>query len=277
MLKQRRAKVVDNVKQMEYYVYTIKCGFKSKIIYRLSAWLGSISGIITFLIQILIWKALLGNGVRFDTTFEIMLTYLVITQIASAFVNSFSGATIARLIRNGDISLYLVRPINLKIHLFFDDFGKNIFNVFIINLPVCFVLICFWGFQLPNEPIIYCYVILMLINGMFLLFHYKYILGVLTFWLIKNPFTTWGFQNAESIFSGKVLPIWLCPTWLVTVTKYLPFRYFTYEAVALFVGKASIESVMHVLIVQYFWIIMFLLLEHIISKRAINKLVVQGG
>ncbi len=260
------------------YCYTvIVLGFKCKTIYRLSAWLGSISSVTTFLIQVLIWRSLLGNGARFGTTFNMMLTYAVLTQIANSFVSSFSGETISRLIQNGDIAIYLVQPIHLKRHLFLGDLGKNLFSVFLLNFPVCLVLILFWGITLPNDPMVIFVTIIMLINGMVILFHYRYILGLISFWLLKNPFASWGFQNAESIFSGKVLPIWLCPLWLNELTRYLPFRYFTYEPVALFVGKGNIADWWKILLIQFCWMAFFIALERLISARAIRKLIVQGG
>jgi ABC-2 type transport system permease protein len=261
----------------DYCYTTVVQGLKCKIVYRLSAWLSSISGVVAFLIQVMIWRALLGNGARFGTTFDMMLTYAVLTQIANAFVSSFSGETISRLIKNGDIAIYLVRPIHLKRHLFLSDFGRNLFSVLLLNLPVCLVLILFWGITLSNNPMVIFVSIIMLINGIIILFHYRYILGLISFWLLKNPFTSWGFQNAESIFSGKVLPIWLCPVWLNELTRYLPFRYFTYEPVALFVGKENIADSWKLLLVQFCWMAFFIALERLISARAIRKLVVQGG
>ena len=263
--------------RFKYYLIAIWYGYKSKIVYRLSAWLGSIAGVATFLIQIIVWKTLLGSGEQFDTTFETMLTYLVITQLATGFVQSFSGNTVNQLIYSGDISVFLVRPLNLKTHIFLDGFGKNLFNVFLLNLPVCLVLFVFFEFYLPQSILVVFISLLMLINGVIMIFHYRYILGMVSFWLIKNPFTSWGFQNAEAIFSGKVLPIWLSPVWLATITQFLPFRYFTYEAVSLFVGKSSIDQAWKSLLIQVFWVFLFILIEKKVSSCAMKKLVVQGG
>ena len=261
----------------QYCLTVLRLGFKSKTIYRMSAWLGSISSVTTFLIQIMIWWALLGTGERFGTTFEMMLTYSVLTQMASAFVASFSGQTISTLIQTGDISAYLVRPLKLKRHLFLDDFGKNLFDVLLLNLPVCLLLVLFGGFSVPDDPWVIVTSAIMLINGMVMLFHYRYILGMLSFWLIKNPFTSWGFQNAESVFSGKFLPLWLCPQWLDVLSQFLPFRYFTYAPVALFVGKEPLSSAGQTLVIQFVWIAFLVGLEKLVSTKAYKKLIVQGG
>ncbi|MCL2080121.1 MAG: ABC-2 family transporter protein [Oscillospiraceae bacterium] len=261
----------------QYYFTAIRLGLKSKTIYRASAWIGSVTGIFGLLIQVAIWYALLGAGARFDTTFQTMLTFSILMQLSNAFVATFSGDAISRLIRNGDIAIYMARPIKLKQHLFLGDFGRNLFAVFLVNLPVCIILILFYGFTIPPDWRTIAISIIMLINGMIILFHYRYILGLVSFWLIQNPFTSWGFQNVESIFSGRVLPIWLYPVWLADLTQYLPFRYFFYEPIALFVGKSTLGNSMNSLLIQCIWLVIFVALEKIASHFALRKLIVQGG
>ena len=260
-----------------YYKTTIIYGLKSQTVYRVSAWLNSSGNFFTFVIQIFVWQALLGNGMRFDTSLQEMITYLLLTQIAKAFVSSFSGNTISRLVRNGDIAVYLVRPIKLKTHLLLDDIGRNMFQVLLVYLPICILLALWYGFVWPANPFVIILTLVMLINGMIMLFYYRYTLGLISFWLVSNPFTSWHFQNAESLFSGQIIPIWLCPAWLSSITQFLPFRYFTYEPLTIFIGKTPFEQSGRILIIQFIWLGMLFMLERFVSSRAMHKLVSQGG
>ncbi|MDR1000113.1 MAG: ABC-2 family transporter protein [Clostridiales bacterium] len=266
------------VKKKLHLWYTLTAtGLKTRTIYRASAWMASFWGMVTFLIQILIWRSLLGAGARFGTTFEEMLTYLMLTQIIVFLINSSAGLQIRALVRTGDISVYLLRPINLKTLLFFDDLGKNIFQAIVVTLPICAVLAAYFGVVLPQDPLVYLYVSIMLLNGMAMLFLYRYTLGLVSFWFVENPFIEWHFQNIESIFSGAVLPLWLCPAWLAALSQYLPFRYFTYEPLALFVGKSELSVANNILIHQYIWLAALFALERLVSTRAMRKLTLQGG
>jgi ABC-2 type transport system permease protein len=224
-----------------------------------------------------VWRALLGAGGRFGTSFGEMLTYLVLTQLAVSFVWSFSGNSIARLIRTGDIAIFMSRPLKLKEYLFMDDLGKNIFEVLVVSLPACAVLGLVWDLKPPESPLVALLSAVMLLNGLVMLFQYRYILGLVSFWLVRNPFTEWHFQNAELIFSGQVLPIWLCPAWLTAVSGFLPFRYFTYEPLALFIGKTTVGGAPGVFAVQIFWMAALFAIERAVSGRAFRKLTVQGG
>jgi ABC-2 type transport system permease protein len=252
-------------------------GFKAKTIYKTSAWMSSIWGLATFLIQIMIWYSLLGAGARFDTSFTEMLTYLILTQFATAMLSSTSGAKIAALVRTGDITVYMLRPAKLKTMLFFDDLGKNLFQTFLVTLPVSIILgVCF-GFVLPSDPLVYVLTVIMLINGLTMVFVYRYLIGLISFWFIENPFYEWHFQNIESIVSGTVLPLWLCPDWLNAVSRVLPFRYFIYEPLALFIGKNELSKAPLILSAQFIWVAVLLAVERIVSAKAMKKLVVQGG
>ena len=118
---------------LSYWGVTLWYGFKARLVYRWSAWLGSFAMGATFVIRVAVWGALLMDGVRFDTSFEQMLTFLILTKVAQSLVQSFSGNTIADLIRSGDISMYLMRPIHLKTHLMLGDMGSNLFTTFMVT------------------------------------------------------------------------------------------------------------------------------------------------
>lgn len=263
--------------RLKYLTTAIWYGVKTKLIYRYSAWGVFVDHVCTFMIQIMIWQALLGNGARFDTTFAEMFTYVVITHIMNSLVRSFSGYRISSMIRSGDIAIHLVRPINFKIHTMLHDLGENLFSVVCVSVPVCVLLSLHFDFLWPADPWVTVLTLVMLINGMFMLFHYRYILGLISFWLIENPFTSWHFQNSEGIFSGQVVPIWLYPAWLAGITQFLPFRYFTYEPLAFFLGKTPFEQAGQIILIQLVWMAALYILERVLSARAMRKLIIQGG
>jgi ABC-2 type transport system permease protein len=119
--------------------------------------------------------------------------------------------------------------------------------------------------------------LLTLACGTFMMFHYNYVLGLISFWLIDNPFLRWHFRNVEQLFAGQFLPIWLYPGWLATITSFMPFRYFAYEPIAIYLGKTPMHSVPQVLFIQLFWMITLFLLERLMWRSAQKKVIVQGG
>lgn len=259
------------------YMMLIWFGLKSKLIYRLSSLFGLIGKFLEVLAQVLIWAALLGSGSRFDTTLAQMITYLIITRFTSILLNTSAGNEISSRIRDGSISTDFIRPLNLKAYLFCNDLGNNLFVVFVVIFPLSIIFGIGYGFLLPASWQQGVAFFVSLCFGAFIMFHYSFLLGLASFWLIQNPFLRWHFRNIEQVFSGQFFPIWFYPGWLASITTFLPFRYFTYEPIAIYLGKTPNDKIGWVLLTQLIWIFVLYILERTVWKMASQKVIVQGG
>ena len=260
-----------------FYFTVVRLGVKSKLVYRLGAFLNTLGVLVEFLMRILVWVALLASGIQFDTTLAQMVTFMVLSLILESIVSSSSGSYIGRRIRDGSISMDFTRPIHLRNYLFFSDIGNNIFTVLCIFLPVCIVVSLGFGFLGPASPLQFAAFLVTALFGLVLKFYYSYLLGLFSFWLLHNPFTSWHFRNVETLFAGLFMPIWMYPDWLAAITRFLPFRYFTYEPMTFYLGKAPVESLWRVLLIQAVWLIVLYAAERLLWRRACHKLIVQGG
>lgn len=65
---------------MKKYWLVFKKSLKSEFIYRSAAPWGIVGAMLSFLIQIFLWRALLGTGVRQDTSFPDMLLFVLINS-----------------------------------------------------------------------------------------------------------------------------------------------------------------------------------------------------
>lgn len=227
--------------------------------------------------QILIWVALLGSGARFDTTLSQMVTYLILTRRGLHALCHAGGQRDQRQDQRRLHRQRLCPPLNFKLYLLCNDLGNNFFKVLVVFLPIGVLAGLRYGFLLPRprrrEPRFLSRSRL----AQLLTFYYSYILGLLSFWLIKNPFLRWHFRNVEQIFSGQFFPIWLYPAWLSATTEFLPFRYFTYEPLAIYLGKTPVSEIPRVLLIQAFWLVALYAVERILWRRACKKVLVQGG
>lgn len=263
--------------RIPFYLSVLKYGLKSKLAYRMGAFLSTVGVLIQFLGRIMVWVALLASGVAFDTTLREMITFMVISMMLSEIVSSSAGRTIARRIRDGSIAIDFVRPIQLKSYLFFSDIGNNLFLALVVYLPVYVVISLGFGFLPPASPLHFLAFAITACLGLILQFYYSYILGLASFWLIKNPFISWHFRNVETLFAGLFMPIWMYPGWLAAVTVFLPFRYFTYEPITFYLGRVSVDSFWHVFLIQTMWLCILYVAERLLWSRACRKVIVQGG
>ena len=267
----------EAVNQVALYSLTLWYGLKSKLTYRLSSVFELLGKFLEIFAQILIWVALLGSGARFDTTLSQMVTYLILTRVVSTLFATQAGNEISDKIDDGSIANDFVRPLNFKLYLLCNDLGNNFFKVLVVFLPIGVLAGLRYGFLLPQTAAQGAAFLVSLAFGALLTFYYSYLLGLLSFWLIKNPFLRWHFRNVEQIFSGQFFPIWLYPAWLSAITEFLPFRYFTYEPLAIYLGKTPASEIPRVLLIQAFWLVALYAVERILWRRACKRVLVQGG
>jgi len=259
------------------YLLIIWYGLKSKLTYRLSSVFELAGKFLEISAQVFIWITLLGGGVRFDTTLPQMITYLIIMRVATMLVESTVGGEMQRRIREGSIATDFSRPINLKGFMFCNDLGNNIFKVMVVMLPISIVFGFAYNFLLPETGLQLVAFLISLIIGTFAMFHYNFLLGLISFWLLQNPFIRWHFRNVEQVFSGLFFPIWFYPVWLANITLILPFRYFTFEAVSIYLGMTPVDRIGQVLSIQLAWAMGLYLLSRIVWIRASKRVIVQGG
>ena len=260
-----------------YYMMVVMLGIKSKLVYRIGTLLNTVGIFIEFFGRIMIWVALLTSGKRFETTLPEMITFMVLSMVLEQVVSSSSGSVIAQHIRDGSISFDFVRPINIKAYLFFNDIGNNIFSALVVFLPICVIMSHNFGFSPPASSLHGLFFLTSACLGLVMRFYYSYILGLFSFWLLKNPFTSWHFRNVEMIFAGLFMPIWMYPAWLASITQFLPFRYFIYEPLAFYLGKTPIDSIWRIIMNQFVWLAVLHIIERLLWRKACHKVIVQGG
>lgn len=252
-------------------------GLKSKLIYGASSGIELIGKLVEVMAQILVWTSLLTAGSMMETSLQQMITYILITRVVTALVSSTAGEEISQSVVEGTIGNSLVRPMNMKAYYFFADLGNNVFKVAITLLPVLALFASIYGFVWPNS-IYRCVAFMISLGlGIFIMFHYNYILGLITFWLIRNPFLRWHFRNVEVIFSGQFFPIWFYPDWLAKVTLFLPFRYFTYEPLSIYLSKTPENMILWTLLTQLTWAILMYVIERVLWHFAQKRVIIQGG
>ena len=81
----------------------------------------------------------------------------------------------------------------------------------------------------------------------------------------------------SDILSGLVLPIPFFPNFLQKISNFLPYRYVSDFPFRLYVGNISLQEGIKGIIIQIIWIIILILIGKLITKKALNKVVIQGG
>jgi ABC-2 type transport system permease protein len=263
---------------MGVYVEFIKKSFQQQYAYRANAYIRIISTLINLSVQISVWEALIkGRESVNGITFSDMVNFVVINMIALSLSNTDIGSRLAEKISNGSIVIDFIRPVSLKVYLFSEELGSNVFRTIFSTIPACIMAVIVWKFKLPTNILNLLFFTVSIILGIALNYYINYVLGLLAFWFKTSFYVDWILGAFFTLFSGTFVPLWFYPKVLYDISKILPLRFVTFEPIQIYLGKLSYTESLKTILIQLFWFTALVLLERFTWSKAQTTITVQGG
>ena len=263
--------------EMKKYWIVFKKSLKSELTYRSAALWGIVSAVLGFLIQVFLWQALLGTGIRSDTSFPDMLLYVLINQFMLQLTLTNVAGMIENAMIDGTISMELLRPVSYKGYMLSQTLGKNIYRSLTASVPILILSLFFLSKAVLPDVVHIPMFILSALLGIAIQFEVLYLAGLLAFWLQRCWFISFYLKGLRSIFGGTAVPIWFYPEFLKTLSYWLPFRYMTFEPINIFLGKTSVEQAWMPLLAAALWLTGLSMADRLVWQAATKKLIVNGG
>ena len=232
---------------------------------------------LTLAVQIFLWKALY-NGHNSVSGVEIhsILQYFILSSIITVLLPRRLSAMLGTRINTGMISGDLLKPIAIKWHLALQVLSSNFFNVIFVMLPITSIFSAFLKISFNIPLFSFLFIIPSIMLAIFIVIEIGYIMGLWCFWTGSNIFTGFIESALYVLFSGMVLPIYFMPQWLMTLTKFLPFRYAIFEPLNM-ITQFNVHDAAMSLVIQGLWFLVLLILDQMIWSRAQKRIFVVGG
>lgn len=236
-------------------------------------------GTILFRVYLLkvVWTAVYaGRATVQGVDLHIFIAYLTVTNLQLWLLQPALPDYLRQRIRDGQIALDLVRPVGFLEQLLAQQVGVTAALAPFVALafPFAFVL---GGLAPPASPaaallyplsLLLAYVISTLIG---------LLLGLSAFWTFEILGFLLMYQFITAFFAGALVPIWLFPAPLQTVSALLPFQSQAFVPVAIYLGRLTGGEIVRALAIQLFWSVALALLARTVWRRALRRVVVQGG
>jgi ABC-2 type transport system permease protein len=216
--------VIFNNKYIEYF----KIGFKKSIEYKSYLFGIFLSPFLIGFFYYFIWKFIFenkylnyvkegvfnGNFSSFTIggfTFSEMIVYLIIGLLINSVRSQDLPREISQLIKSGDITIFLCRPVNFVKSVVFESFGSKFLRILIFMILLIFMTY-FFNINYPKGFLLIIFLFYAIFMVLFDIFLYI-LIGGLSFWFVE----IFGFQNSIEhilwILSGRALPLSLFPSW----------------------------------------------------------------
>lgn len=251
--------------------------FLNGLQYRTRALLNLLGFALSVFVQISLWQALYATGsAQADVGgFRQMTTYIILTSLLSAFYMRDVGGRLGERVISGDIAMDMIKPYSLRSYFMAQSLGENMFFLLFVTLPILIVVALIHPPLAPVSLSAGLMALLLAALGSVVGLYFYYILGLWVFWLKNDWYIDWIVGALMTLFGGRMVPLWMYPDWLYQISRFLPFRYFRYEAVSVYLGQSA--APLEALLVECVWLVLFILLERIIWRAAQHKIFVLGG
>jgi ABC-type uncharacterized transport system permease subunit len=205
---------------------------------------------------------------------------VVYLTLANLITWSFPTHTITRYlrerIREGSIDFDLVRPVGFVPQLLAQLAGglAGAIMIIFLALPVIF----FAGALAPPASFQAGGLFLIsLLCGYGIAGLLAILLAMVAFWTMEMDGMVMLYTLVSSFLSGALVPVSAFPDGLRSVVESLPFQSTTYVPASIYVGGLTGDAAWHAIGLQLIWLVLLGLAAAVTWRRAIRRVVVQGG
>jgi len=265
------------------YWHVINIGIQNSLTYRINFLFRVVFGFIPLLATIYLWRAIYhgnpaGSSVSGYSLVQMISYYLIVTIVDAFTAVSEDDWQIAADIKDGNISQFLLKPINYLTYRLCLFFSGRMIYLMVSALPLCLFIFCLRKyFVLPPDPAAFGYFILSMIMTALLQFFTSYAMAMLAFWVLEVSSFIFILFAFEYLASGHLFPLDILPPALKTALFYTPFPYQMYFPVSIYMGKTTGSALAQGLLIQALWVGAAYLVARFAWNQGIRRYAAVGG
>ncbi|MBP2098937.1 ABC transporter permease [Enterococcus rivorum] len=261
----------------------INAGMQGMIAYRVDFLIFRIGDLMGAFVTYFIWLAIFNSSSSSylnGFSFQEMTVYIFLSFYTGIITRTNVSSQIGSEVKDGSISMRLLKPISFTATYLFEEMGKKLIEVYILAIPIFGGIILYQLFQSEN--------ILFRITNLAIYILSSFISYLINFYLsVCFGFTSFIFKNIWGLIlmknsivnfmSGALIPLGFFPKIIADVLQVLPFASLLYLPVMISLNKYTLGKTIILLLLQLFWLAFFFILSKFIWNIVIKHLSVQGG
>lgn len=258
------------------YLFLGRTGYLRNTAYRWSHMLNNFASAIFGFIYISLWQAVAPESPASGDPYsrKVMVAMMILAQVFAWFTTFLpAGLGIHTSVRNGSIALEMARPVPYFPMILARETGNIAYHAVYRVLPLAVLFWLTMGFPTPHSAGGLLLTVPSLLLGAYVGLTITYMIGLSALWTTEIRWAHWTYHSMIGLLSGGWIPADILPGWLGKVSPYLPFAAQQYYPLRIYLGLAGWEG----LLVQGAWAIALTLLCLSLTRRALHRVVVQGG
>ena len=266
---------------MKIYRAIFRIRFINSVQYRIVVFSFLFTGFLWGLMLVLAYLAFYrSNPADFPMELSEVISYMWMQQVLLIlFSVVFSDSEIESSVESGSIAYELVRPVDIFGRWFFRACASRAaFTVFRLPLLlVVFLLPAPYGLTLPPDIFQFIVFVPSVILALGVTVSFTMLMYVTMFYTISFGGVYVMVIAATAFLTGAVVPFPFLPPPVQTVLEALPFAAMQNMPLRIYSGNiAGIDAVRSV-VFQIFWLVILVAAGKFFMRRALRKVIVQGG
>ena len=202
-----------------------------------------------------------------------ILTYVFGMMIVRAFVLSSRTIDVSGEISQGDISNYLIKPVNYFKYWLTRDLSSKALNlIFAVFETIILYFLLKPPFFIQTNPLYLISSLLSVFLAILIFFVLTFITSSVPFWI---PEAAWGVHFVVTtviveFLSGALFPLDVLPKILQTVLNYTPFPYLIFFPLEVYLGKITGIFLIKGMIISVFWLVFLWWALNVIWRKGLK-------
>ncbi len=267
------------LKQAKPYTKVFKLTWSSASDYRMNFIFNFICSFIPIIAMLFLWKAIYSSNAKIGNyDMYLMFSYVILSRFLYLLIVPDFFFDVTDEIESGNLSNYIVRPINYLKLWFFKALGSKSQGIVSQIIPMLLILII-CNKEISFNLSLRNFVLLVITSAISYILYFLIFMSVslLNFWFYEISSWFYTVSFVIEFLSGVIIPIDLLPDILQQILKYLPFKYLIYFPIKTFVGSASTLEIIYGIMIQLIWTIISLILLHFLWMQGRKKYDAYGG
>ena len=229
------------------------------------------------MVYFLWWAIFAGRQEVFGYSQSMILTYVLLGNIVGTFVLGTTTMDIGGVINQGNLSNFLIRPINFFRYYLARDIGDKLLNLVFAVVEIALLVFLLRPPVFLQSNIWYILLSVVAIGvAAFLYFFFSLLLGFFGFWSADVWAPRFLSFVIMEFFAGGLFPLDILPQPLFHFARSLPFFYFIYFPIKVYLGQLSLTSVMQGLVTGLVWVGGLWYIARLVWKKGLRVYTAEG-
>jgi ABC-2 type transport system permease protein len=266
---------------MKKYWHVIGIGIQNNLTYRVNYLTRTLFSFIPLFAMLSLWRTIYagqGGAISGYTLAQMISYYLLVAVVDVLTAVNEDDWQIAADIREGNISQFLLKPVDylwFRLSLFFS--GRIAFMAVAVA-PLTVFILCFGRyFVLPVNGTAALAFFISLVLTALLQFFISYAMAMLAFWVLEVSTFIFILFAFEYLASGHMFPLDILPPLLKHALFFTPFPYQLYFPIGIYMGRVTGAELWEGLLTQAGWVLLAYAFARFMWHRGVRHYEAFGG